>query len=1126
MEFSTLLQTLMSTDNTARKQAEQYFSTSLSSNPIGGLQQLISYFSSAENDMVLRSFAGVLLRRAIDQHSKAIAPEMLAQLREALINMWVTEKESILLMRLSHAIAQSATTTGGWDDLIPTVVGQAGSLDAKGMVALLGLIERIAEYCPEDIQKQVGHLGSFLATCLSATAPDVQVACARATGAVINAIEDETIRSQFRPALTPILTVLGGTLERGDELDATKIMDHLIEIAQMQPLFFKTNMDAVVACMISVASSEGLDFSTRSIALELMVTLTESAPAMARRCQGLIQGLVPLAFELMLDIDEEDTVWAQGKYGDDSTEDNHLVGEEAIERAAAGMGGRVLAPAVFQLAQTAGSSTEWRRRRAAVVAIMRLAEGAVEVFKPHLPNALNYLETSLGDASPYVQYEAVQAIGQFSLLFPQAVAQMVTRFVPLLTMGVKNTDMCPRVRGHCANAMINIASPGTCDADMLQPHLPALLDALLSALQNAPVEVQGPCLVLLGFVAQVSEDAFVPFYPSFMPGVKAILANACQPGLEELRGKAMECAGLIGEAVGETVFAPDALEVMQTMIGAMQSSDGKFGDNDITFDYILPACSSISKALGANFVPFLPYVMDPLLAAATKIISIVIEDANEEDADADLERDEDTGMDTTVVNFAGVFKRVSLNTHAVQQKKKAVDMLYTFASSLKSHLGSYLVPSLEALLPCVLDKNSAETRSSASMSLSSVFEAFVDATKLGQVSPADTHKVMEEIMAKLLVGLQGESSVDARAAAAEALRDLLHACFESGPLGDDGSRDSKSVLCKPSLEVAQQASNILLELSGESIARRAEKETEFESSEVLEDEDRGSIEEDIAMEEELLTNLVDGIGQFIKLHGEDFMPHFNTAIAPKFAPFLAPTQPKPLQVIAVCMIDDAIEFGGAQMHHYLPQSLPILLQNMKCDHATLRQSSAYGIAQMCNKAPDFAVTQMHNITTALVDLTQRADAKEEDNEGATDNALFALGCLLFSKNPTLKDPAAWSGINRSGIGELWLKGLPLTADENQAVCAAHQLCNAIEAMDTDIVGPSMSRLADVVRALAEVLLSSCATPSSSSSLAATPATVQRMRQITIQLRGMVSADVWSSVASQMSPKLQAVLQAV
>jgi hypothetical protein len=53
-----------------------------------------------------------------------------------------------------------------------------------------------------------------------------------------------------------------------------------------------------------------------------------------------------------------------------------------------------------------------------------------------------------------------------------------------------------------------------------------------------------------------------------------------------------------GDAVGVEIFAPDALEIMQSLVGAMELDR----NNDCTFEYILPACARISKALGETVV--------------------------------------------------------------------------------------------------------------------------------------------------------------------------------------------------------------------------------------------------------------------------------------------------------------------------------------------------------------------------------------------------------------------------------------------------------------------------------------------------------------------------------------------
>lgn len=45
-----------------------------------------------------------------------------------------------------------------------------------------------------------------------------------------------------------------------------------------------------------------------------------------------------------------------------------------------------------------------------------------------------------------------------------------------------------------------------------------------------------------------------------------------------------------------------------------------------------------------------------------------------------------------------------------------------------------------------------------------------------------------------------------------------------------------------------------------------------------------------------------------------------------------------VQSSAVCMLDDAIEFGGDAAHKYIPQCLEVFLRGMSSPHTVLRQS--------------------------------------------------------------------------------------------------------------------------------------------------------------------------------------------
>lgn len=141
-----------------------------------------------------------------------------------------------------------------------------------------------------------------------------------------------------------------------------------------------------------------------------MVTLTESAPALARRCEGFLPSLIPLAMSLMLEVEEEDTEWAAGKYSDEACDfDSHFsVGDEAIERVAAGIGGKAVSELVLGIVRSFSGDSRWPQRRAAVAGVCRLAEGSTKHFQQYFPEALKFLSTLVQDPSPRVQYEAIQ----------------------------------------------------------------------------------------------------------------------------------------------------------------------------------------------------------------------------------------------------------------------------------------------------------------------------------------------------------------------------------------------------------------------------------------------------------------------------------------------------------------------------------------------------------------------------------------------------------------------------------------------------------------------------------------------------------------------------------------------
>lgn len=600
-----------------------------------------------------------------------------------------------------------------------------------------------------------------------------------------------------------------------------------------------------------------------------------------------------------------------------------------------------------------------------------------------------------------------------------------------------------------------------------------------------------------------------------MPGIKTILNSSTARDVIELRGKAMECAAFIGDAVGVDLFANDAYEIMTTLIHAM----GQDQNSDSTFEFILPACARISKALGEKFEPFLPHTIQPLLVGANQDINFHIEDANEDDEEGEEVTDEELRTQSTVLNLGGVKKRFTVNTYAIGQKKMAATMLYDFASNMKGELKSYLPLCMQALLPMILEKNSSDIRASAALALSKVYEAYIDAAKKGYINQPALQQVFDECSLIMQNSLTNEINQACRGCSVESYRDILLANYNSGNETPDGKHDN--FMIKPKLSDCPNIVTCLLKCCDESLARRAEHDTKFNKSATngaLDQEDSEAYEELLEEEDELLSNLVDSLGQLIKLHGNDFMPLFDSLIAPFFSRYLLPPQPDALQVIAICMIDDAIEFGGEGAKKYISQSLDIFTKNIQSDHLVLKQCSVYGMAQIAKVAPELFAQKLNQVLPQLIAVITTPGARDDENEGIFENIIFILGviCSLpYYRSITL------SNINLSQVASYWLRALPLITDEITSKTNVSYLCDMIERNDTIIYDETSSNLGEILRIFAEIFISNA---NDNEDIEHHPDTILRMKNIIKNMSQTISSDTLMQSMTNLSPEMQSVIQ--
>jgi hypothetical protein len=153
-----------------------------------------------------------------------------------------------------------------------------------------------------------------------------------------------------------------------------------------------------------------------------------------------------------------------------------------------------------------------------------------------------------------------------------------------------------------------------------------------------------------------------------------------------LRGKAMECISLIGVAVGKEKFMNDAKALMDVL---SQINTEELDTDDPHREFIMETWMRISSCLGMDFIPFLKYVVPPLIKIAENDDDLSISDST-------IAEDE-TPEGWDIVDVGD--KRIQIHTSALEEKASAMNRLLCFAMELKDGYFEYVEATSKVCVP-------------------------------------------------------------------------------------------------------------------------------------------------------------------------------------------------------------------------------------------------------------------------------------------------------------------------------------------------------------------------------------------------------------------------------------------
>lgn len=671
-----------------------------------------------------------------------------------------------------------------------------------------------------------------------------------------------------------------------------------------------------------------------------------------------------------------------------------------MDRLANKLGGQIILPATFAWIPQMMSSTAWRDRHAALMAISAISEGCRALMVGELDQVLTLVIPALQDPHPRVRYAGCNALGQMSTDFAGTMQEKYHSIVlPSIIPVLGGPE--PRVQAHAAAALVNFCEEA--ERKVLEPYLADLLQHLLQLLRSEKRYVQEQALSTIATIADSAETAFAHYYDTLMPLLFNVLKEEQSKEYRLLRAKAMECATLIALAVGKEKMGQDALNLVQ-LLGHIQQNI--VDADDPQSQYLLHCWGRMCRVLGPDFVPYLPGVMPPLLTVAAAKADIQLLD--DEDQIDQVEQDEGWEL----VPLKG--KIIGIKTSALEDKNTAIELITIYAQILEAAFEPYVLQTMEKIaVPGLAFFFHDPVRVSSAKLIPQLLNSYRKAH--GDQSPGFA-EMWNKVAEKIVEVLSAEPTVDT-------LAEMYQCFYESVEVV------GKNSLTQQHMQAFIDSAKSTLEDYQLRVKARLEDQADADDGE--EDLDYEYAVED---DQNLLSDMNKAFHTIFKNQGTTFLPAWQ-GLLPFYNAFITSSDPTQRQW-ALCIMDDVLEFCGTEAWNYKDHIMQPLAAGLQDENAANRQAASYGVGVAAQKGGpawgDFVAASI----PSLYQVTQIHQSRTEEHVFATENASASIAKILHFNSSKVQNPQE--------VVANWIGTLPIIFDEEAAPYAYSFLAQLID----------------------------------------------------------------------------------
>ena len=600
-------------------------------------------------------------------------------------------------------------------------------------------------------------------------------------------------------------------------------------------------------------------------------------------------------------------------------------------------------------------------------------------------------------------------------------------------------------------------------------HFKSVSDVMLKLLslmvqeEGMKAEMKRECVTAIGQSANVLGTQFLPYYEGMMPLMMAILVDGSLDAV--LRGKAMECIGMIGEAVGNVRFGEDAHKLMRVLLplrdqllkSKLAQQDGSGGavssDDSTAYNYLNQLFARISKCIGASFCEYFPAVIPGILESAQVEAAQVLL--------PDEVSPRDAGFSTFTVHLRGIGDtKFCINAMSLDEKDVACHMLYQFAKDQPVGFLPYVLRTAAIMKDLMGYQYNARVRAAATTIVPLLLKSIVKGMDSGQPlnglnggNEAEDgqprkqwHGVLDVLFEPFMRSLLAEPDVVEQVPILEVLGQI---CSVVGQC-TFWSFTEHQLLC-----IAEVLEAILTE----SQQRCKERVDDASGQRLIADaQRRAETEWANEVEVELTAHCIDVIEYTLKAEGERFIDCLDQKGLGKAAMAMLQkeeryqTDAERLQ--ALCILIDCMEYGGKlAANKYLNWLYPVICAFVDDEDADIRQTAIFGLGVLgkCGYLRELDVEykwltrligEVEEFKQNEADREEAGDDAEDEDEEAElarylifENMVSAIGKVVRYQPP----PQNMQHLDAGKILREWIRWLPLEHDQEEFNSVADNL---------------------------------------------------------------------------------------